>query len=461
MPQASSIGTSQLLQGLSIPFRRGFQHILRELFVFDLAASSPHCRPVVPHWRTRRHGLTACKVGRDVIHACRTTRFVLSTFSAWVRNDTGVPTTNSELPQLNDYLAPMGLNAAIASRPRPLDLTTSVEEVLRLKLLHRRRRYLLGVLLAYVGVAEALLEEIGLAKIDKVLDAFPPKETLADGSRVNTLTLEGPNGVISLRSYYNLVERVIRHDLHRPDYPNSAPHATQSWGHHRREFEIICAMTPGERAQLLDELWNQVISIPELAAEVHGERELRPFGHILDNFASAVSGEPGGAVLQGLAYAYYRADSPSVTLRVFKVGSGSSRVGAAGDVDGWIGGSLALSVEVKDMDIDDSDVSQFDQFIKQLQRWPNCTSVVLANSFSDYAQEYLLENSILVFDRPRMSSNVSYWDVPKQKMAVQEFYYYLKVVQNNARLLSRFEEFCRNSGITLTSGAEGKSTVSG
>lgn len=356
-------------------------------------------------------------------------------------------------PSLTEYVSQLGLPAEILDRSRPQDITPPVQNVLDLKKGQPRRRYLLGVLLAYLGVAETLLGQNDLEQIDDVFDSFPAKETLADGSRVNTLTLAGAEGVISLRGFYNMVERVIRHDLHRPDYPNSAPHATQSWGQHRREFELICAMKPGERAQLLDCLWDQVLDIPELAADVHGVRELRPFGHILENFPSAFRGEPGGAVLQGLAFAYYRADSPSVTLRVFKVGSGSSRVGAAGDVDGWIGGTLALSVEVKDLDIGDQEVSQFDQFIKQLSRWPNCTAVVLANSFTSEAQEYLAENSILVFDRQRMSSNVSYWDIPKQKMAVQEFYYYLKVVQNNAKLLKRFEAFCTHAGITLSSSA--------
>ncbi|MFF0943959.1 hypothetical protein ACFYE2_06990 [Kocuria sp. CPCC 205300] len=360
----------------------------------------------------------------------------------------------SPSPLLSDYVTDMGIPTRILQRQRLDTGSPLVQKVLELKRRQPRRRYLLGVLLAYIGVAEALAENSGLDHIDDVLNDFPPKKALTDGSKVNTLTLECGEKIISLRSYYNSVERTIRHNLHRPDYPNSAPHATQSWDQHRQEFELICRMDPGERAQLLELLWQQVLAIPELEADVRGVRELRPFGHILDNFSSAVAREPGGAVLQGLAYAYYRADSPSVTLRVFKVGSGSSRVGAAGDVDGWIGGTLALSVEVKDMDITEDDIAQFDQFIKQLRRWPNCTAVVLANKFSSEAQDYLSQNSILVFDRSRMSSNVSYWDMPKQKMAVQEFYYYLKVVQNHGKLLRRFEEFCATAGIGLSSSAE-------
>lgn len=351
------------------------------------------------------------------------------------------------------YIEGLELPDGFADRTQPSQETDRVAEVLRLKALQPRRRYLLGVLLAYIGMAENLLGQLSKNSLDNVLDIYPPREILAGGSRSNTMTLVGPKNTVSLRNYYNAVEHVIRHDLHRPDYPNSAPHASQSWVQHQDEFSLIVGMEPGERVQLAERLWEMVLAIPELSAEINGVRELRPFGHILDNFSSGVVGEPGGAVLQGLAYAYYRADSPNVTLRVFKVGSGSSRVGAAGDVDGWIGGSLALSVEVKDLEIGDGDIAQFDQFVKQLVRWPNCTSVVLANGFSVAASEYLNENNILVFDRPRMSSNVSYWDIPKQKMAVQELYYFLKVVQNHAKLLKRFEEFCTESGISLSSNA--------
>lgn len=359
----------------------------------------------------------------------------------------------AEAYPITSFRASLGLPEGFNDRQHPVVETSKVTEVLRLKALQPRRRYLLGVLIAYIGMAEDLLGQLGVGLLDDVLVAFPPRETLAGGSRSNTMTLEGPENTVSLRNYYNAVEHVIRHDLHRPDYPNSAPHASQSWVQHQVEFTLIVSMEPPERTLLAERLWAMVLDIPELTAEVHGVRELRPFGHILDNFSSAVSGEPGGAVLQGLAYAYYRADSPNVTLRVFKVGSGSSRVGAAGDVDGWIGGSLALSVEVKDLDVGDDDIAQFDQFVKQLIRWPNCTAVVLANSFSHMAAQYLGENSILVFDRTQMSSNVSYWDIPKQKMAVQEFYYFLKVVQNHAKLLKRFEAFCDDAGISLSSTA--------
>lgn len=179
-------------------------------------------------------------------------------------------------------------------------------------------------------------------------------------------------------------------------------------------------------------------------------REVRPFEFLLENFPSSFKGKPGGAVLQGMAYAYYRADSLGVTLRVYKVGSGSSRVGAAGDVDGWTGGTLALSVEVKDFDVTATDLAKFDQFVKQLRRWPNCTAVVLARSFTENTEEWLAERSILTLNRERMANNVSYWDMPKQRMAVRELLFFLNVIQGHAALAERFKRFCKEYAIDIS-----------
>jgi hypothetical protein len=209
-----------------------------------------------------------------------------------------------------------------------------VAAVIQLRNGHPRRRFLEGVMLAYVAMVEELLAQTGEGAIENVLQKYRPLAVDATGRTLNTLTLDGPSGTISLRNYYNQAERVIRHHLLRTGFPNSAPHATQSWTQHRREFELIAAMTPGERARLVDEVWKVVLELPEMASQAGTERRVRPFERILTHFPNTQRGEPPGALLQGLAYAYFRADSPNVTLRIYKVGSGSSRVGATGDVDG-------------------------------------------------------------------------------------------------------------------------------
>jgi hypothetical protein len=346
---------------------------------------------------------------------------------------------------LRHYEAMLGLPTGFAARQRP-SCSDMVASVMALRARQSRRGFLLGVLMAYVAVAEDMLAEIDADHLDEALTTYPPLQE-SGGRRLNSLTLQIGDHTVSLRNYYNMAELVIRHELHRLGYPNSAPHATQAWSQHRVEFELIAAMSPGERTLLMDRLWDEALSLEDMTGDSNAHREVRPFERILAEFPGGQRGEPGGAVLQGLAYAYYRADSPNVTLRIYKVGSGSSRVGAAGDVDGWIGDELALSVEVKDLDIAEEDLSQFDQFTKQLRRWPNCTAVALARSFTEDAAEWLVGMNILPLDRERMASNVSFWDVPKQRLAVRELLYFFAVVQTHPRLLNRFKDFCREEGL--------------
>lgn len=352
-------------------------------------------------------------------------------------------------PPLAEYEAELGLPPGFVLRKRPGQVSGPVATVIQLRSRHPRRRYLEGVLLAYVAMAEELLAQTGEDAIDDVLQKYRPLAVDASGRALNTLTLEGPSQTISLRNYYNQAETVIRHHLLRTGYPNSAPHATQSWTQHRREFELIAAMTPGERARLLDEIWKVVLELPEMASQAGAERRVRPFERILTDFPNTQRGEPAGALLQGLAYAYYRADSPNVTLRIYKVGSGSSRVGATGDVDGWVGDVLRLSVEVKDEQLGAEDMHKLDQFVMNLRRWPDCTAVVLAREFTEDARVWITAHSILCLDRGRMASNVSFWDVPKQQLAVRELLYFLGVIQQNAKLLNRFKDFCATEGVDL------------
>ena len=347
--------------------------------------------------------------------------------------------------KIEDYILDLGLPESFLERSSNDSCT--VDEVYRTldDPKNRRRRYLTGVYPSFIVLSEWLCEQQHRDRIEYALVEFPPEDYVAGGT-ANTLLVGDPS--LSLRNAYNKVEKVIRHDLQRPDYPNCAPHATQSWSQYRDQFEAICAMTPEERHALMLKLWDRILEIPAIEAQDDAIREIRPFEYIVSNFPTAPK-EPPGVVLQALAYAYYRADSPSVTFRPYKVGSGSSRVGAAGDVDGWVGNVLSLSVEVKDKDIDEGNLEEIDQFLKQLERWPNATGIVLANSFSREAIDYLAQHEVLALDRNRMAMNVSYWDVPKQKLAVQELYYYFGVIQRHSKLTKRFESFCSEAGIKL------------
>lgn len=336
----------------------------------------------------------------------------------------------------------------MATRARPT-ASAKVDRVLELRTTRwQRRAFLLGVLFAFVGVAEELLRQAGRDAVDDVLHRYPPMLQDASGRNLNTLTISGLNSEIGLRGYYNAAERVARHLLRR-DYPNCAPHATGEWRGHTEEFELICSMSPGERAILADALWKELVERPHIPAVDGQDRRERPFEKVLADFPNTERGEPAGSVLQGLAFAYYRADSPNVTLQTGRVGRGSSRTGAVGDIDGWAGRELALTVEVKDKDISVENLAELDQFVRNLTKWPDATAIVLARSFSDDAVDELAQHNIVCINRLRMAENVALWDVPKHLLAVREVLHYFAVIQQHPALTQRFVEFCTGAEIPV------------
>src|SRR5262249_49224161 len=111
---------------------------------------------------------------------------------------------------------------------------------------------------------------------------------------------------IRLRGIYERVRDVARNDVHRYDYPNSAPHATQAWQGHRDILETVFRLTPGERRAVVEGVWDLLLSLPAQHARSAADAQPRPFEILLDSFPSTKKGEPPGAILQGLAFAYYR-----------------------------------------------------------------------------------------------------------------------------------------------------------
>jgi hypothetical protein len=361
-------------------------------------------------------------------------------------------------PKLADHLADLGLPPKFTERRA--DASRAVKKLMRL---HdtaiktttktgrrvRPRNYLTGLLIGFVAVAEDLLAQTKKDKLSDPLRKYPPAERDRSGNRLYTLKLLGPEKEVALRPYYNRAERVIRGKLRRRDYPNMAPHATQAWRDYEKELVTIFGLSPSERLALVESLWEVIAAMPKLAARPKSSKTARPF-EVLLRFFPAGQGDPPGALLQGFAFAYYRADAPNVTLETLKVGAGGSRTGNVGDIDGWSGDNLVLSIEVKDRDIDGRRVDEIASgFLVNLSEWPDATAIVLARSFTDEAKKRLRRRNVRVLDRKRMRSNVRLWDIRKQQLAMREFKYFLFRKQQRSSLLARFEKFVADHALVF------------
>lgn len=354
-------------------------------------------------------------------------------------------------PRLEDHLDGLGLPAAMATREAVRSsavdsIVTSMNDEIDL----RSRRFLPGLLMAFIAMAEDALARLGEESLADVLDEFEHEMTNARGQRVNTLNLILEEGeVVRLRPFYNAAEHVFVHELRRYDYPNMAPHATQAWSQHEDLLAEIFALTPDERRTLAEAVFARVLTMP-----AHGRRSTaaaspRPFETLLASFPGTQRGEPAGATLQGLAFAYYRADSPNVTIETAKVGAGSRRTGRVGDVDGWSGAELVLSIEVKDDDLVDTDDAALDGFIANLADWPDATAIVVARTVSTEVEGDLASQAIQVLTRDSMRESVARWDLNKQRLAAREFHYFLARVQKHTKLIERFEDFLRQRELEL------------
>ena len=88
----------------------------------------------------------------------------------------------------------------------------------------------------------------------------------------------------------------------------------------------------------------------------------------IDKYKRKAKGENAGLTLQAIAYGYAKADRPFLSISVDKVRSGSSRQRRFGDVDGYDGIDLGLSIEVKDKNIKAENVQkELGTFMKKVK----------------------------------------------------------------------------------------------
>jgi hypothetical protein len=219
--------------------------------------------------------------------------------------------------ELDEYLDELGLPSSMRGRTaRPSPSVTWLLEAMHREIDDSGRRFIPGLLMAFVAMAEAASEYVGEERIEDVLGRFEQERFNRRGGRVNTLNLIlGEDVTIRLRPLYGAAEHVFVNSLRRYDYPNMAPHATQAWSQHEGMLTAVFALSSEERRAVAEAIMDRVLEMPEHRRRSIEDARPRPFALLLDEarFPGTQRGEPRGAILQGLAFAYYRADSPNVT----------------------------------------------------------------------------------------------------------------------------------------------------
>lgn len=355
-------------------------------------------------------------------------------------------------PTFAEAMAALGLPEAFASRS--ISLSDAVRAIMAVHDEVRDggrapRKYATPLLLSIVVQVELWLLDAGQARHDGSLEVHR-SETDQNGQQANQLVMTGSSGsFITLRPIFNRLETLVVGTMQRLGFPSGPGYATGQWRRFQPSLDVLAAMSPEERRTVAGELWTLIEAFDRQELSTGRERVPRPFGLLLDTFEPRQRGENEGALLQGLAYAYYRADAPNIDLDSGRSRAGGARANRIGDIDGYSGNELVLTIEVKDAEVRRPSADRFNDWLLKLPPFPNALAVALARDFDAAAAGYLEERGAVTLDVDTMRRTVALWDLGKQQLAIRGFWFYLNRIEREPRMMARFDRWCDEHGVSL------------
>lgn len=300
----------------------------------------------------------------------------------------------------------------------------------------------LGIAIDFVVLAE------DLSQVDSWPNGFDPDVHLSDildryeTKDTNTLTLLYEGSQYGIRPIQNEVRDLFIYELRRTNFPSSPGHHTGNWPDYDGLLERAFRLSRAGRFEACRRLFE--LGLDELAEKRYESREppfAHPFTEIVDRYPRSHSDENGGLAFQAMVYGYVKAEWSHLSLRVSKVRTGSERQNRYGDIDGFYGPDLMLSVEVKDLEIDQTNANS--ELGTMLRLSDDTTTVPLAvcRSVTQDARDMLESSGVRVVDDIELLEQLDRWDYHKQNRATQGMLHYLANVEENPDAVQRLLGF--------------------
>lgn len=306
------------------------------------------------------------------------------------------------------------------------------------------RKFSAGLLVAFIDfLIELETPKAALRDFDDFLVMHPRQEQTGQGKRANTLIVAHGESTLSIRRFYNQIERFFRAENKRFDYPSCAPHATQAWRDYRSWLDALVTFDKKSLQTLRAAVIKHVLETLESQEFDPASVRVDPpvFARILEDFdVTSQRGEPTGAAYQGIVFGFLRADNPHLQVEISKVRTGSKRLQRVGDVDGWEGGRLAVSAEVKQYALGSKAVPDLEAFANETGR-RGAVGLVVALGFEPKVRDRLGDLGLKALDKDDLLAIVELWDPMKQRIAAMSFVYYAEHVELNSSLTRRLREF--------------------
>ena len=301
----------------------------------------------------------------------------------------------------------------------------------------------LGLAIDFLMIAEELSQaDEWVSEFDPAVSAAGVLDRYDQASVKSTLTITHDGEKYAIRPVQNAVIDLFREDLKRTNFPSSPGHHTGEWERYTNLLAMAFQLSRDGRYVAVQRLFDYGLEQLEGKDITHREPPFpSPFAAVLHDYDRSHPDEEGGLTYQAWAYGYVTAMWPHLSLEASKVRTGSSRQNRYGDIDGYQGPDLILSVEVKDRAIDSSNVDS--ELGSMMELAENATTIVVAicRSASDDAIAELRASDVNVLTDAELEKRLQLWDYHKQNRALQGMAHYLTNIEEDPGALQRLLRF--------------------
>lgn len=257
-----------------------------------------------------------------------------------------------------------------------------------------------------------------------------------------TLTPEYDGERYGIRPVHNNVIDLFREDLARTNFPSSPGHHTGEWERYDDMLESAFRLSRVGRYEAAQRLFD--LGLAELESKDYERREppfSQPFLRVLQSYERSAPFEQGGSAYQAICYGFVKANWPHLSLRASKARTGSSRQHRYGDIDGFYGPDLMISVEVKDLDIDRSNLERELGTMMQVAENTTAIAIAICRSVQADARAALEAAGVRILDDDDLTERLATWDYHKQNRALQGMVHFLANIEENPDATQRLLQF--------------------
>ncbi|PSQ55142.1 hypothetical protein BRD22_10220 [Halobacteriales archaeon SW_8_68_21] len=300
----------------------------------------------------------------------------------------------------------------------------------------------LGLAIDFVVLAEEL------ANHDDWLAGFDPDITVDDilgryeSMAKSSLTLKRGDVREGIRTFHNELIELFREDLNRTNFPSSPGHHTGEWERYDDMLELAFRLSRNGRYVAAQKLFD--LGLERLESSEYERRDPPfedPFLKVLRDYERKAPNEQGGSAYQALCYGYVKAEWPHLSLRASKVRTGSSRQQRYGDIDGYHGPDLMISIEVKDRVIDGSNVRAELGTMMKVAENTTAIAVAICTEVGAEARKTLEEAGVRVLDDTDLERQLRLWDYHKQNRALHGMVHFFANIEENPDGVQRLLRF--------------------